>query len=108
MLSLVQSVKEKGSAQDHGPWLMVFENSLDYTVLVGQYQGMGEFLRVGGGGESGNTWIHSYALYYWQQVITLSCKEGGGRGGGAAGSVVVGRLFKVYSYSPGFMVFLWP
>jgi len=35
--------------QDHGPWLMVFENSLDYTVLVGQYQGMWEFLRVGGG-----------------------------------------------------------
>ena len=63
MLSLVQSVKEKGSALDHGPWLMVFENSLDYTVLVGQYQGMGEFLRGGGG--SGNTWIHSYALYYW-------------------------------------------
>ena len=53
MLSLVQSVKEKGSAQDHGPWLMVFENSLDYTVLVGQYQGMGEFLRVGGGGGVG-------------------------------------------------------
>ena len=50
MLSLVQSVKEKGSVQDHGPWLMVFENSLDYTVLVGQYQGMWKFLRVGGGG----------------------------------------------------------
>lgn len=40
MQSLVQSVKEKGSVQGHGPWLMVFENSLDYTVLVGQYQGM--------------------------------------------------------------------
>ena len=50
MLSLVQSVKEKGSVQDHGPWLMVFENSLDYTVLVDQYQGMWEFFRVGGGG----------------------------------------------------------
>ena len=49
MLSLVQSVKEKGSVQDHGPWLMVFENSLDYTVLVGQYQGMWKFLRVWGG-----------------------------------------------------------
>ena len=60
MLSLVQSVKEKGSVQDHGPWLMVFENSRDYTVLVGQYQGMW----LGGGGWWGNTWIHSYKLYY--------------------------------------------
>ena len=50
MLSLVQSVKEKGSVQDHGPWLMVFENSRDYTVLVDQYQGMWEFFRVGSGG----------------------------------------------------------
>lgn len=51
MQSLVQSVKEKGSVQGHGPWLMVFENSLDYTVLVGQYQGMWEFLTVGKGSE---------------------------------------------------------
>lgn len=106
MLSLVQSVKEKGSVQDHGPWLMVFENSLDYIVLVGQYQGMWEFLRVLGGGGRGwrNTWIHRYSLYYRLQVITE--REGGEEE--AAGSVVVGRLFKVYSYSPGFMVFLWP
>ena len=36
--------------QGHGPWLMVFENSRDYTVLVGQYRGMWEFLRLEGGG----------------------------------------------------------
>ena len=77
MLSLVQSVKEKGSVQDHGPWLMVFENSLDYTVLVGQYQGMWKFLRVGGGGE---TWIHSHKLYYRWQVITLKLQRGGREG----------------------------
>ena len=39
--------------QGHGPWLMVFENSRDYTVLVGQYRGMWEFLRLEGGGGGG-------------------------------------------------------
>ena len=40
MLFLVQSVKEKESVQDLGPWLMVFENLLDYTALVDLYQGV--------------------------------------------------------------------
>lgn len=60
----------------------------------------------GWGGEYLDPWLQTILPVTGDNSYVAKRGEGGEEE--AAGSVVVGRLFKVYSYSPGFMVILWP